>query len=60
MKIDKIGGDRFYRLIKNWLVKFDFFKKLENSKKTKVYFKIFDQNEIQKFKVTHPTKFIEM
>jgi hypothetical protein len=30
------------------------------SKKTRVHFKIFGQNRIQKFKVTHPTKFDEV
>jgi hypothetical protein len=39
---------RFYP--ENWLIKFQFFKKIEikNLKKTIVHFKIFDQNRIKK------------
>jgi hypothetical protein len=36
------------------------FFKIKNSKKTRVYFKIFGQNRIQKIEVTHPTKFDEV
>jgi hypothetical protein len=32
----------------------------KNSKKTRVYFKIFDQNQIQKFKATRPIKFMKV
>jgi hypothetical protein len=33
---------------------------IKNSKKTRVHFKIFGQNIIQKFDVTHATKFSEV
>jgi hypothetical protein len=51
--------------IKNRSVKFKIFKilghfELKNSTKTRVYFKNFGQNQIQKFKVMHPIKFIEV
>jgi hypothetical protein len=41
------GTDWFYRYIKNRLLKFNFFKKFEKkSKKARVYFKIFGENQI--------------
>jgi hypothetical protein len=48
----------------NQPVKFVFFKnfkifEIKNSKKTRVDFKIFGENIIQKFEVTHPTKIRE-
>jgi hypothetical protein len=46
------------------LVKFELFKILKNeikkSKKTRVYFKIFGQNIIQKLETTCPTKSIKV
>jgi hypothetical protein len=49
----KTDGDRFYRFIENRLVKFEILKKIKsfeikNSKKTRVHFKIFGENQIQK------------
>jgi hypothetical protein len=54
----KTGPDRFH-----W-GEFKHFKKskkikIKNSKKTRADFKIFGPNRIQKFEVTHPTKFGE-
>jgi hypothetical protein len=51
--------------VTGFAVKFEILKNLENikikiSKKTRVYFKIFGQNQIQKFERTRPTKFIEV
>jgi hypothetical protein len=48
MKTDKISGDRFCRFNENRSVKFEFVENLgnfeiKNSKKTRVYFKIFGQ-----------------
>jgi hypothetical protein len=48
-------------VFKKRLVKFEIFKNLKKkSKKTRVHFKIFGQNIIPKFKITHPTKFDEV
>jgi hypothetical protein len=64
VKTRETSPDRFDRFSVNRPVKFEIFKNLKtfeikNYKKTRVYFKIFGQNRIQKHEVTHPTKFGE-
>jgi hypothetical protein len=54
----------FCRLTKNRPVPFEIFKNLKifeikNPKKTRLHFKIFCQNRIQKFVILRPTKFEE-
>jgi hypothetical protein len=55
-----------YNIVENRLVRFDeIFENLGNfeikiSKKTRVYFKIFGQNQFQKFKVLHSRQFMEV
>jgi hypothetical protein len=61
-KTGQIGPDRFSV---NWPVQIEFFNNLKNfeikdSKKTRVHFKIFGQNGIQKIKLTRSVKFAEV
>jgi hypothetical protein len=59
MKTRETSGDRFHQFSENRPVKYEIFKNLKkNPKRTRVHFKFF--GGIQKFKITHPTKFSEV
>jgi hypothetical protein len=49
VKTENFGPDRFHLFLKNQSIKFNFSKNIKNCKKTRVYFKVFGQNQIQKF-----------
>jgi hypothetical protein len=58
----KNGRDQFHRVFWKPVGQIWIFLKIEikNSKKTRVHFKVFGQNRIQKLEVTRPTKFVQV
>jgi hypothetical protein len=64
-KTGQTSPDQFQRFSVNWPVQIEFFNNLKNfeiknSKKTRVHFKIFGRNGIQKIKLTRSVKFAEV
>jgi hypothetical protein len=60
VKPGKTNGAGFIGLSKTSLPNLKKKIEIKNSKKTRVYFKIFDQTRFQKFEVLHPRKLMEV